>query len=206
MAGDGQHIDPGGLHIDGHSTHRLHRIGMKAHFVFAGNSTDFSHRKQSSRFVVAPHGRNENGPLANGPFQFRQIDHTFTVDAQHSYLKALLLKILAASKNRRMLHSSGDDVVALGTQKLRTSLDGQGIALTAARGKDDLLRLAVDQFSDLGSRTIDGTAHRLAGPVNAGRIAELFLIEGQHRLKYRRTHRGGGVVIHVDPFHCSSSK
>ncbi len=206
MTGDSQQIDPCGHHIDGHPTHRLHCIGMKAHFMFTSNGPNFSDRKQGTCFVVAPHSRNENGPLANGRFQLSQIDHAFAIDVQQSDLEALLLKILTVIKHRRMLNSRSDNVVTLVPQKLRAALDGQGITLTAARGKDDLLRLAVDQCRDLSPRPFNGAAHGLTGPVNAGRIAELFLIKGQHRLQHCRTHRGGGIVIHVDPFHCSSSK
>jgi hypothetical protein len=90
-------------------------------------------------------------------------------------------------------------VIATLAIHLGDTLDGEIVALSRARGKNDLLGGGADQLGDLFPSMIDrllGLPSK--GVIAAGCIAELGGEEWNHRLKHAGIHRRGGVVIHVD--------
>ena len=72
------------------------------------------------------------------------------------------------------------------------------VALGAAGGEDDLLRLGAEQTSYRGACLLDGGAGALARLMDGAGVAKLFEQVRTHRLEDLRQQRCGGVGVHVD--------
>jgi hypothetical protein len=112
----------------------------------------------------------------------------------------LLLESLARVQHRAGLDGGGDDVIALFPVHLDHALEGEVVRLGAARGEDQLLRIA---GTDQSRYLLPPAVHRRLrlppeGVVAATRVPELLREVGQHRLDHPRIHRGGGVRVHED--------
>jgi hypothetical protein len=72
------------------------------------------------------------------------------------------------------------------------------VPLGAAARENDLGGLGANQRSHLASRVVHGSLRLLPVVMNTRRIAEKILEGAHHRLRRRRAHWRGGVVIQID--------
>ena len=112
-------------------------------------------------------------------------------------LKALLLKLMADSEYRMMLHGGGDNAVAPALHGMGGAQQGDIIAFCSAGGEDDLLRTAVQYLSDLTARLSHGTLRQKAPPVQRRGITEFLGHHAQRAGGDRRRNGGGGAVIQI---------
>ena len=98
----------------------------------------------------------------------------------------------------------GGDQVALARVGRRRAEDRQVVGLGAAGGEDDPGGGGVEQGGPLSAGLVDRGPRLFALVVGAGGIAVILAEEGQHRLPYLGGHRGGGIVVEVDPVHMVS--
>ena len=98
----------------------------------------------------------------------------------------------------------GGDVVALVAVCAGEALDGLVGGIGSAAGENDRCLVATQQAGNLAT----GLVHRRFGPlpvgVSAGRVAEMLVDIGQHRLGHLRVAGSGGVVVQVNRVHYST--
>ena len=97
-----------------------------------------------------------------------------------------------------MLDRRRDHVPATVRVPLRDPLQGEVVALRAARGEDDLLGRHPIEGGYLIPRLVDRLAGSLPEAVDARGVPELFGEIGHHRLEHFRIERcrGGMVEVH----------
>ena len=105
--------------------------------------------------------------------------------------------MLAGVEYGVMFDGRGDDVVA----GLRHSKYRQIVGLRAAAGKHDLRGAAAQQRSHRFAGALDRGARLLSMMVDGGRVAEVLAKVGPHGLQHLGKHRGGRVVVEIDPSH-----
>ncbi len=98
-----------------------------------------------------------------------------------------------------MLDRRGDDVLLrrIGHER---GVNRGVIALSAATGEDDFLRVGIDERGDFFARLLDVAVDLRAERVGAGGVAPEFAEHRNHRLGHFRGDAGGGVVVEVVNF------
>ena len=153
--------------------------------------------ENDARFVVGPHQRNDGGVVADRGGGLGRVELAVGIDGQPGDLVAAPGEGFAEVLGRAVLDGGGDDVpaVAVGGER---ALDRGVVALAAAAGEDDFLRLATEQRRDLFARGLDGPAHARAEAVGARRVAVELGQVRQHRVDDGGVEGGGGVVVEVE--------
>ncbi len=140
VAGERQHIDVVGDHVDGNLAHRLHCIGVEDDALLMAELADFADGLQDTDFVVGGHDGDEDGLVIHGALQVFDVDEAIGLHGQIGDAVAVLLKALAGVEHSLVLSDLGDDVVAALAVHFRDALDGEVVAFCRARREDDLLR------------------------------------------------------------------
>ena len=71
------------------------------------------------------------------------------------------------------------------------------VALGAATGENDFLRICVDKRGELFAGFFDVIGDLFAKGVGAGRVAPLVLKKGEHGVQHLRRDAGSGVVVQI---------
>ena len=125
-------------------------------------------------------------------------------DGQPRHLGVLVLdEPLHRVEHRVVLDGRGDDPAARGVGVAACpvdALDGEVVALGAARGEDDLRRPRAQQLGQRLARLLHASAGRPTRRVQRRRVPDRRQ-HGRHRLDGSGVHRGGGGVIQVDGAH-----
>ena len=196
-------VDLLGLHVDRNVADRLHRVGVEPDAPFAAELADLGDRQDGADLVIRVHDRHERRVGADGVRDLLRRDEAPLVHRQVGDLEALLFECRAGVQHRMVLEHRRDDVFfALGGELVRRTLDRPVIALRAAAGEVDLVRLGAERGGGLFARILDGEARAAPELVDARRVAVALGEPGHHRLE----HLGGnlccrGVVRVYKPFH-----
>lgn len=163
VAGEGEHVDLLGLHVDRNVADRLHRVGVEPDAPFAAELADLGDRLDGADLVIRVHDRHERRVGADGVRDLLRRDEAPLVHRQVGDLEALLFEGRAGVQHRVVLEHRRDDVFfALGGELVRRTLDRPVIALRAAAGEVDLVRLGAERGGGLFARILDGRSPRCA--------------------------------------------
>ena len=133
-----------------------------------------------------------------------QVEAAVAVHGQFGHPVALLGQAGHQSLDRRVLDPGGDDVALVGIGGEGRE-DGGVVALGAAAGEDDLIRVGAEQGRHLLAGLWTLPAHLAAEGVHAGGVAVELGEIGQHGLHHLGGHPGGGVVVQIDRRSSTSS-
>ena len=90
-------------------------------------------------FVVHPHYGNQDGVVADGGFEFFQINQTVFLHAEVGYFKALAFEFAHGVEHGFVFGFDGDEVFAFGFVEVCRAFDGEVVGLGRAAGKDGFL-------------------------------------------------------------------
>ena len=183
VAGQGQHINVLGVHVDGQMPHRLYRVSMEGDFPLPAQRPDLSDGLDGANLIVSVHDGHQGGVLPDSGGHVLHFDNTTFVYRQKGDLKTLLGQLLHGVEDGVVLNGGGDKVLFAATRpEFGGADDGLVVRLAAAGGEVNLPGLGPD-----------GTGHRLpgglqrllgllAGGMEAGGIAPELLHGVQHGL------------------------
>ena len=190
VGGNTHHVHPQYLRIAGHLHKALHRVGMQqcAALAFLQESGDLRHREHAAGLVVHQHHADRRRILPQRLAHLLCANVAGLVGLEIRHLIALLLQRPAGLQHGAVLHSGGDDMAAYMAVLPQGGLNGPVVALRAAGGKVQLLRLAAHHHP-LGL-----LSHGILG----GGIAELLRQHAVHLIGNSLGHRGGSGVIQIN--------
>ena len=90
----------GGLYVNRHFAAGLGGIDVEDDFAFAANFADVGNVLHYADFVVHPHHGNQDGVVADGGFEFFQINQTVFLYAEVGYFKSLGVRVRAWCRAR----------------------------------------------------------------------------------------------------------
>ena len=149
--------------------------------------------------LVVDHHHADQGCV--GPHGLQHLlcrDIAFAVGSDAGYLIALLLHPLAALQHGAVLHSGGDDVAAQMAVLPAGCLDGPVVALRAAGGEKQLLRLTAQGVRHGFPPALHLLFHVQAQLVLRAGIAELIRQNFIHGVRYLPGDGGGGSVVQIN--------
>ena len=172
---------------------------MEDDFAFAADGADGGNVLNHADFIVYPHDGNQDGVVADGGFEFFQIDQAVFFDIQIGHFKTLAFQFAHGVEHGFVLGFNGNQVLAFGFIEVGGAFDGQVVGLGGAAGEDDFLRISIDQRGDIGS----GFFHRFfsypaeAVAVGCG-VAEGFGQVRNHFFRHAFVNGGGGSVVEIN--------
>ena len=125
VAGEREHVDVVGDHVDRNLAHRLHRVGVEDDALLMAELADFADGLQHADLVVGGHDGDQDGLVVHGALQVFEIDQAVGLHRQIGDAVAVLFQALAGVQHGLVLGDLGDDVVAALAVHLRDALDGQ---------------------------------------------------------------------------------
>jgi len=199
---DGQQVgaelpDPGG-----DLPHRLRRVEMERNAARPQEGRRLLDRQQRAGLVVRVHHRDQHGAGGQRRLDLPRIDAPMAVYGEDGHDGPQAFEESQRLERRRMLHGGGHEVRRLDPAPAGLEegpLDRQVARFAAAAGEDDLLGRAVEQRRRPSPRQLHGRARGTAGPVSAGRVAEVLLQQGPHLRGNLGVDRTARVVVQVDP-------
>jgi len=200
MRGARQEIDAHRLDVDGDLADGLRGVGVEDDPLLLGELADGRDVLDGADLVVGEHHGDQDRLVRERLADLLDVDDPVGLHGHVRHLEPLPLEALERVDARALLDDGGDDVVALLLVHLGHALEGEVDRLGAARGEDELLRIArADQRGDLGARGVD-RALRLPSErmVAAGRVPELLGEVRQHRLDHARVARRRRLRVHED--------
>jgi hypothetical protein len=90
VAGEREHVDLGGLQVDGNLADRLHRVGMEHDALLVRHFGHFLDREDGPGFVVGPHRRNDGDAVVEQGLVFVEIDAALLVHPAACARRSLL--------------------------------------------------------------------------------------------------------------------
>ena len=199
MGADGDDIRPQGRRPEGNLTEALHGVGVEngggflmGDFCQPGNVVD------CAGFVVYHHNRDENGVFSQGDGELRRGNGAVLPGLEIGDIKALGFQCDNGVEDGVMLYRSGDNVAAALMIFLCNGEYGEIIALSAAGGKKQLLRIAAHGMGHLLPGMLHGLFRSKPQLMHRGGIAPVIR-EGLHNGRNRLgAGLGGGGVIKID--------
>ena len=189
--------------VDGQLPDRLNGVAVHRDAEFGCDGSEFGDRHDGADLVVGPHHRHQRDVvmalqrLAQRGRRHRSVGG----GGQPGHLGALVLdEPVNRVQHGVVLHRAGDDaaVARIGVAAGPVDpLDGQVVALGAARGEDHLGRARAQLVGDQLTRLLDPAPRRAAAGVQRRGVAD-GAEHSRHRLDGGGVHRGGGGVIEVD--------
>ena len=106
-------------------------------------------------FVVDVHDRDQNGVRPQRRLELFEVEQTIGLDVEISDIESVALELAHGVECRLVLGSDRQQVLALVFVEMCRALQGEVDRFGGARGPDDFLRVAVDQYRDLCARLFD---------------------------------------------------
>ena len=128
VAGEREHVDVVGHHVDGDLAHGLDGVGVEDDALLVAELADLANGLDDADFVVGVHDGDEDGLVVDGALQVFEIDEAVGLHGQIGDAVALLLELLAGVEDGLVLGDLGDDVVAALAVHLGDALDGEVVA------------------------------------------------------------------------------
>jgi hypothetical protein len=144
------------------------------------------------------HHGDEDGFMSDGFSDILRINPTIWIDSDIDYLRPKLFKKLAGVKDSRMLDLGCDDMIPSFLESKEDALNGMIVGFTAAAGKDNLLREAVEEFRHLLARMLNGLLSWSSRPVLTRGIAKVLREEWFHDLCHFGGNRRAGIEIKIN--------
>lgn len=151
MRGHREQVDFGGFDIDRHFAAGLGGIDVEGDFAFAADFADGGNVLHHADFVVHPHYGNQDGVVADGGFEFFQINQTVFLHAEVGNFKALAFEFAHRVEHGFVFGFDGDEVFAFGFVEVCRTFDGEVVGLGRAAGEDDFFGVGVNQGGDVGA-------------------------------------------------------
>ena len=197
VAADGQHMAANLSDVDRNLASALHRVDMEKDPGLRGNAADLFDRLDDARLVVGQHHADQPRLRANGAENLHGVDQAVGARIDLGRGNAVVGQPVGCGKHRRMLDRSGNQVVA-GVQQAKK---GSIVAFGAARGEDDLSRVAAEKLGQGLAGLVHGSAGALALLVDRGGVAVVLHPVRAHGLHHLRQQGCGGIGVHIDSAH-----
>ena len=157
VAGQGEHVDVLGVHVDGQMAGGLDGVGVEGDLLLPADLADLGDGLDGADLVVGVHDGHQAGLLGDGLGHLLGGNETVFVDVQQGDGKALLLQLLEGVEDGVVLKGGGDDMgLPRAFPHPSGGEDGLVVGLAAAGGEIDLVGTAVE-----------AVGHRLPGPGQA---------------------------------------
>ena len=92
VAGHGKQIDFGGFYVNRHFAAGLGGVNVENDFARAADFADGGNVLHHADFVVHPHDGNQNGVVADGGFQYFEVNQAVFLYIKIGYVVALTLE------------------------------------------------------------------------------------------------------------------
>ena len=199
MTGHGKQVDFSGFDVDRHFAAGLGGIDVEDDFAFAADFADGGNILHDADFVVHPHHGNQDGVVADGGFEFFQINQTVFLHAEIGYFKTLAFEFAHGVEYGFVFGFDGDEVFAFGFVEVCRAFDGEVVGLGRAAGEDDFFGIGVNQGGDVGACFFNGLFRCPAECVAVGSgVAEGFGQIGNHFFGNAFVNGGGGGVVEIN--------
>src|SRR2546427_2473207 len=199
VRGDREQVGLEFLQVDVDPARALHRVAMEDDAFAAADLGDLPHRVDDADLVIHHHDRSQDGVRTDRRLEFLQADDAVFLDLEVGGLEPLALELADRVQHRLVLGLLRDDVLALGLVEVGRALDGEIVALGRARRPHDLLRVGVEQRSDMAARLLDRRLGLPAESVRAARgIAEILREVRNHLLGDAAIDRSRRRIVKVD--------
>ena len=195
-----EHVNMQFIHIDGHLSKSLHRIGVEQNSMFMGNLTNLPDGLDGTDLIIGKHYRYQNGIRADRVFQILQFDHTKFIDIQISDLISPLFQIFTGVQNRVMLNLGSNDMFSLRSIRFRSGFQRPVISLRTASSKIDFILLGTQCCSNLRSGLCHSFLALSAQAVDRGCITIMLCKIRQHSFHYLRRGLCGGRIVQINHF------
>ena len=198
VAGHGQQVDFGGFDIDRHFAACLGGIDVEDDFAFAADFADGGNVLHYADFVVHPHHGNQDGVVADGGFEFFQINQTVFLYAEIGDFKTLAFEFAHGVEHGFVFGFDGNEVFAFGFVEVCRAFDGEVVGFGRTAGEDDFFGIGVNQGGDVGAGFFDCLFCFPAECVAVGSgVAEGFGQVGNHFFGNAFVNGGCGGVVEV---------
>lgn len=150
VSADGNEVRAQRIRAERELQKRLYRVGVQQRLgaVLAQEPRDLRDGKDAAGLVVHEHHGDERRILAQRVRDLLRGDIPLTVGREIGDGIALLLQLTARLKHGAVLHGGGDDVLSDAAVLVGGKADGPVVALRAAGGKIQLVRLAAERGGD----------------------------------------------------------
>ena len=199
VAADRHRVDV--VQLDGHPHPRLHRVHMDDGAAVAALDLrgQTLHIVAGADLVVDHHAGHEDGVLVHRFQHPAHVQRAVRLRSHHSDMIALRGQTLQRALDAGVLEARHHDALAEGAG-LGRAQKGQIVALAAAGGEVQLLRLAAQRAGHSSAGRVQGLFAPRSRGVEAGRIGPVL----PHGLVYHVCHLGsddgGGGVVQIMQF------
>ena len=197
MPAQGDEVRAQRVRAEGDLQKRLHRVGVQQRLraTLFEQRRDLRDGKDAARLVVDEHHGDERGVLAQRLRDLPRGDIAVPVRGEIGDGIALLLKPAARLKHRAVLDGGGDDVPSDMAVLMRGKAERPVVALRAAGGEVQLVRLAAERGGDHRAVALQPLFRGGAVGILRAGVAAALQQHVVHRVRHlARDGRGGGVV------------
>ena len=193
VAADGKQVAADLTNVEGHLAGGLDGIDVEEGSGFGGELGDGFNGLEDAGLIVGKHDGDEARRGSEGGADGVGRDEAAGRGVNEGDLDAAFSETARGMEDGGVLNGGGDEVVA-GAQEAE---EGGVVALGAARVKDNLGFVAVEELGKGLSGAVEGAAGGLAVKVDGRGVAEVLHPERVHGFNHFGKQWGGGVGVHV---------
>ena len=200
VGGQAHHIHAPAFRVAVYLHEALHRVAVQqgGGVLLPQQRRRLPYREHAARLVVHQHHGHQRRVLPQGGGHLLHSDIAVPPRLQAGDLIALLRQPSARLQHGAVLHSGGDDVLALVPVLPQGGLYRPVVAFRAAGGEIQAFRLAAQRPGDDGAPALHSGFHLHAHGILGGGVAELLRQHLIHGIGHGAGHRRGGGIVEID--------